>query len=134
MVSLPLKEAGEISKFPMDDRYYTTDSNGQLNLDSDFQRELVHGYYACVSFIDFQIGKIINKLKKEGLMDNTIIVIWGDHGFHLGDQRMWTKHSNFEQATHSPLIIYNPRTRVAQKIMSPTEFVDVSLRLPIWRK
>ena len=122
---LAFKRAGEISKFPMDDRYYTTDSNGQLNLDSDFQRELVHGYYACVSFIDFQIGKIINKLKKEGLMDNTIIVIWGDHGFHLGDHRMWTKHSNFEQATRSPLIIYNPRTRAAQKIMSPTEFVDI---------
>lgn len=122
---LAFKRAGEISKFPMDDRYYTTDSNGQLTLNSDFQRELVHGYYACVSFIDFQIGKIINKLKKEGLMDNTIIVIWGDHGFHLGDHRMWTKHSNFEQATRSPLIIYNPRTRIAQKIMSPTEFVDI---------
>ena len=122
---LAFKGPGEISKYPMDDRFYTTDNNGQLNLDEAFQRELVHGYYACVSFIDFQIGKVVNKLKKKGLMDNTIIVIWGDHGFHLGDHRMWTKHSNFEQATRSPLIIYNPRTRVAQKIMSPTEFVDV---------
>ena len=122
---LAFKGPGEISKYPMDDRFYTTDNNGQLNLDEAFQRELVHGYYACASFIDFQIGKIVNKLKKEGLMDNTIIVIWGDHGFHLGDHRMWTKHSNFEQATRSPLIIYNPKTRAAQKIISPTEFVDV---------
>jgi arylsulfatase A-like enzyme/GH35 family endo-1,4-beta-xylanase len=122
---LAFKGPGEISKYPMDDRFYTTDNNGQLNLDEAFQRELVHGYYACASFIDFQIGKIVNKLKKEGLMDNTIIVIWGDHGFHLGDHRMWTKHSNFEQATRSPLIIYNPKTRNAQKIISPTEFVDV---------
>ena len=122
---LAFKRAGEISKYPMDDRFYTTDNNGQLNLDEAFQRELVHGYYACASFIDFQIGKIVNKLKTEGLMDNTIIVIWGDHGFHLGDHRMWTKHSNFEQATRSPLIIYNPKTQMAQKILSPTEFVDV---------
>ena len=103
----------------------TTDANNQLVLDEDFQRDLIHGYYACVSFIDFQIGKIVNKLKKDGLMDNTIIVIWGDHGFHLGDHRLWNKHSNFEQATRSPLIIYNPKTRAAQKIISPTEFVDV---------
>ena len=122
---LAFKGPGEISKYPMDDRFYTTDNNGQLNLDEAFQRELVHGYYACASFIDFQIGKIVNKLKTEGLMDNTIIVIWGDHGFHLGDHRMWTKHSNFEQATRSPLIIYNPKTQMAQKILSPTEFVDV---------
>jgi arylsulfatase A-like enzyme/GH35 family endo-1,4-beta-xylanase len=122
---LAFKGPGEISKYPMDGRFYTTDNNGQLNLDVEFQRELVHGYYACASFIDFQIGKIVNKLKKEGLMGNTIIVIWGDHGFHLGDHRMWTKHSNFEQATRSPLIIYNPKTRAAQKIISPTEFVDI---------
>ena len=123
--NLAFKRAGEIASYPMDDRFYTTDNNGQLVLDVNFQRELVHGYYACVSFIDFQIGKIMQKLKQSGLMDNTIIVIWGDHGFHLGDHRMWTKHSNFEQATRSPLIIYNPKTRAAQKIISPTEFVDI---------
>ena len=117
--------SGELRSYVEDGREYTTDANNQLVLDEDFQRDLIHGYYACVSFIDFQIGKIVNKLKKEGLMDNTIIVIWGDHGFHLGDHRLWNKHSNFEQATRSPLIIYNPKTRAAQKIISPTEFVDI---------
>ena len=117
--------SGELRSYVEDGREYTTDANNQLVLDEDFQRDLIHGYYACVSFIDFQIGKIVNKLKKDGLLDNTIIVIWGDHGFHLGDHRLWNKHSNFEQATRSPLIIYNPKTRAAQKIISPTEFVDV---------
>ena len=117
--------SGELRSYVEAGREYTSDENNQLILDEDFQRDLIHGYYACVSFIDFQIGKIVNKLKKEGLMDNTIIVIWGDHGFHLGDHRLWNKHSNFEQATRSPLIIYNPKTRAAQKIISPTEFVDV---------
>ena len=117
--------SGELRSYVEEGREYTSDENNQLLLDEDFQRDLIHGYYACVSFIDFQIGKIVNKLKTEGLMDNTIIVIWGDHGFHLGDHRLWNKHSNFEQATRSPLIIYNPKTQMAQKIMSPTEFVDV---------
>ena len=117
--------SGELRSYVEEGREYTTDANNQLILAEDFQRDLIHGYYACVSFIDFQIGKIVNKLKKEGLMDNTIIVVWGDHGFHLGDHRLWNKHSNFEQATRSPLIIYNPKTQMAQRIMSPTEFVDV---------
>ena len=117
--------SGELRSYVEEGREYTTDANNQLVLDEDFQRDLIHGYYACVSFIDFQIGKIVNKLKKEGLMDNTIIVIWGDHGFHLGDHRLWNKHSNFEQATRSPLIIYNPKIQLAQKIISPTEFVDI---------
>jgi len=117
--------SGELRSYVEEGREYKTDAHNQLVLDEDFQRDLIHGYYACVSFIDFQIGKILNKLNKEGLMNNTIIVIWGDHGFHLGDHRMWNKHSNFEQATRSPLIIYNPKTKVAQKVISPTEFVDI---------
>ncbi len=117
--------SGELQSYVETGRNYTKDANNQLNLDEDFQRELIHGYYACVSFIDFQIGKIVSKLHKKGLLNNTIIVVWGDHGYHLGDHRMWNKHSNFEQATRSPLIIYNPNTKSAQKVMSPTEFVDV---------
>lgn len=122
---LAYHSSGELRSYVENGRQYVTDANNQLVLDENFQRELIQGYYACVSFIDFQIGKIVNKLKKEGLMDNTIIVIWGDHGFHLGDHNLWNKHSNFEQATRSPLIIYNPKTQMAQKIVSPTEFVDV---------
>ena len=56
---------------------------------------------------------------------NTIIVIWGDHGWHLGDHSLWNKHSNFEQATRSPLIIYDPRINKGYKINTPTEFVDL---------
>jgi len=122
---LAYHNSGELQSYSEDGREYTLDSNQQLQLDEDFERELIHGYYACVTFIDFQIGKIINKLKQRGLMDNTIIVVWGDHGYHFGDHRLWNKHSNFEQATRSPLIIYNPKTKTAQKIITPTEFVDV---------
>ena len=117
--------SGELKAYVEEGRDYKTDLNNQLILDEKFQRELIHGYYACVSFIDFQIGKIVNSLTEKGLMKNTIIVIWGDHGYHLGDHRLWNKHSNFEQATRSPLIIYYPKAKTPQKILSPTEFVDV---------
>jgi len=90
-----------------------------------FKKKLIHGYYAATSYIDAQIGKINNKLKEKGLDKNTIIVIWGDHGWHLGDHSLWNKHSNFEQATRSPLIIYDPRINKGYKINTPTEFVDI---------
>ena len=73
------------------------DQNGLINIEK--QRELIHGYYACISYIDAQIGKIINAIKENNLLENTIIVLWGDHGWHLGDHGQWAKHSNFEQAT-----------------------------------
>lgn len=88
------------------------------------QKELIHGYYACVSFIDQQIGNLINYLDEKGLRENTLIVLWGDHGWHLGDHNIWCKHSNYEQATRSPLIISLGNKYVGQT-QSPSEFIDV---------
>lgn len=90
------------------------------------QLELIHGYYACVSFVDAQVGKLLNVLEESGEMDNTVIVFWGDHGFHLGDHGMFCKHTNFEQATRSPLIISTPGARAKGKSSAaPVEFVDI---------
>jgi len=88
------------------------------------QRELIHGYMAAVSYTDAQIGKLLDELQKQGVDDKTIIVLWGDHGWHLGDHGIWCKHSNFEQATRSPLII-SAKGLKPQKNSSPTEFVDI---------
>jgi len=80
-------------------------------------RHLIHGYLACVSFIDAQIGKLLdaledpdgNPLTDDSIADNTIIVLWGDHGFHLGDHNgFWAKHSNYEISTRVPLIVSTP--------------------------
>lgn len=54
-----------------------------------YARKLRHAYYACISYVDAQIGKLLNVLKDTGEFDNTIIVLWGDHGWHLGDHRIW---------------------------------------------
>ncbi len=101
-----------------------TDISGRLGLPTDKQKELIHGYYAAVSYIDAQVGLLLNTLDSLGLSENTIIVIWGDHGWHLGDHDLWCKHSNFEQATRSPLIISAPWMNPG-KTTSPTEFIDV---------
>lgn len=121
---LAYHSSGELQSYKEPGRTYPIEQN-LLKLDNAFQKELIHGYYACVSFIDFQIGKILNKLKEKGLYDNTIIVLWGDHGWHLGDHSMWNKHSNFEQATRSPLLIKLPNQKKQLRITSPTEFVDI---------
>jgi iduronate 2-sulfatase len=71
-------------------------------------RALIHGYHAAVSFIDAQIGRVLDELDRLGLASNTIIVLWGDHGWHLGDHGMWSKHTNYEEATRIPLLIAAP--------------------------
>ena len=95
------------------------------NIPIDKQKELIHGYYACVSFIDAQVGKLLDKLEAFGLKDSTIIILWGDHGWHLGDHAQWTKHTNFEQATRAPLIITVPGIQGGKTGSSPSEFVDI---------
>ena len=77
-------------------------------LTDDLQRTLLHGYYACVSFMDAQLGRVLDELDRLNLATNTLIVLWGDHGWHLGDHGMWTKHTNYEQANRIPLIIVAP--------------------------
>ena len=92
---------------------------------TDQQRGLIHGYYASVSYMDAQVGKLLDALDQQGLTQNTIVVLWGDHGWHLGDHGIWCKHTNFEQATHAPLLIAAPGFKGGQKASGLTEFVDV---------
>lgn len=93
----------------------------------EFARTLRHGYYACLSYTDAQVGRLLDALEQTGQLDNTIIVLWGDHGWQLGDHGLWHKHTNFEIATRSPLLISVPKSKTArQKCAAPVEFVDVS--------
>lgn len=78
------------------------------DLTPDLSRELKHAYLACVSYIDAQLGRMIDALEEAGVADNTIIVLWGDHGWHLGDMGVWGKATNYEISTRVPMIIYTP--------------------------
>lgn len=91
----------------------------------DKQRELIHGYRACVSYIDAQVGKLLDRLDTLGIADKTVVCLWGDHGWHLGDHAMWCKHSNFEQAVRAPLIVAAPDMPGGRATDAPTAFVDV---------
>lgn len=89
-------------------------------------RKLMHGYYAGVSFIDAQIGKVLEELIALGLDENTIVVLWGDHGYLLGEMAMWTKHVNYELANRIPLIISAPgESRAGRHTAQLTETVDI---------
>ncbi|MDB4385103.1 sulfatase [Opitutaceae bacterium] len=76
--------------------------------DPDYVRTLRHGYCAAVSYADAQIGKVLDELDRLELSENTIVVLWGDHGWHLGDLGTWGKHTAFEHALRSPLILRIP--------------------------
>jgi iduronate 2-sulfatase len=91
----------------------------------ELKRTLIHGYYAGVSFVDAQIGRLMAELDRTGLSKNTIVVLWGDHGYHLGDHAMWTKHTNYEQATHIPLLFAGPGIGVGNATTQPAETVDI---------
>ena len=90
------------------------------------QRELKHGYYASVSYTDAQIGRLIDELERLGLAENTIVVLWGDHGWKLGEHNGWCKQTNYEIDTRVPLIIsgYGVPARGKQS-HALTEFVDI---------
>jgi arylsulfatase A-like enzyme len=94
-------------------------------LDPDFQRHLIHGYYACTSWVDEWVGRLTDELAKQGLAENTIVVLWGDHGWHLGDHGLWGKHTVFESAIRAPLIIVDPRLKSGGATAAPVEFTDV---------
>ena len=90
------------------------------------QRTLIHGYYAAMSYMDAQVGRVLAALDKTGLAKNTIIVFWGDHGWHLGDHGMWCKHSNYEQAARIPLLVVAPGAMTAESESAAlVESVDV---------
>jgi len=114
------KEDGEIAAFTPIPR-----TNG-TPFESDLTQKLIHGYYASVTYMDAQLGKVLDALEETGFADNTIVVLWGDHGFHLGDHGVWTKHTNYEQAVRIPVIIRTPDRRNAGKnAIQLTETVDI---------
>lgn len=103
--------------------YATVPESGPVNYNMALQ--LIHGYYASVSYVDAQIGRVLDELEELNLTDNTIVVVWGDHGYLLGDHKLWCKHSTFEKALHAPLLIKIPGTTQGKATNAIVEFIDV---------
>ncbi|WP_343329108.1 sulfatase [Polaribacter staleyi] len=108
--------------------YLLSDELASLNqaVSEDYAKKLRQAYYACVSYIDQQVGLLIKELQALDLDENTIIVIWGDNGWHLGDQQVWGKHTLFDNALNTTLIIKVPGVHASGKIeKSLIETVDI---------
>ncbi len=88
-------------------------------------QKLIHGYYACVSYTDAQIGKLLAHLEELGLDENTVVILWGDHGWNLGDHGLWCKHCNYETALRAPLILKVPWKEGGKKSKALVEFIDI---------
>lgn len=98
----------------------------QGEIPHDDALNLIRGYRACVSFLDAQVGRVLAELDRLGLREKTIVVLWGDHGYHLGENSLWTKMTNFEVATRVPLIISVPGQKtVGQPSNALVESVDI---------
>jgi arylsulfatase A-like enzyme len=95
--------------------------------DERLKKKLLHGYLACVSYVDAQIGLLTQELERLGMRQNTIVVLLGDHGFQVGEHDMWgSKHTNFEISTHAPLVFSVPgQAANIQKTKALVEFVDI---------
>jgi arylsulfatase A-like enzyme len=92
----------------------------------DLARKLIHGYLACVSYMDAQLGRVLDELDRLGLAKDTVVMLWGDHGWKLGEHAAWSKHSNFETDTRAPLIVSVPDMKQAGRTTDAlVEFIDM---------
>jgi iduronate 2-sulfatase len=97
-------------------------------LPEDKARELIRGYHAATSFTDAQIGRLLDAFNALGLAENTVIVLWGDHGWNLGEHTMWCKHSCFETSLRTPLVFAAPKSmglKSGSSAVAMTEYIDI---------
>ncbi|MBC8373624.1 MAG: sulfatase [Phycisphaerae bacterium] len=107
-------------------RNYKDMPQGKEKIPDDLAITLRHGYFACCSFTDANVGLLLDALDKLGLKGNTIVILWGDHGWKLGDHDCWCKHTNFEIDTRVPMIIRVPKQKnPGAKTEALVEFVDI---------
>ncbi len=109
-----------------DSREILGSGKNEARISDEWIREIRHGYFANISYLDAQIGKVLDELERPKLDDKTVIVFWSDHGYHLGEQSLFAKTSNFELDARVPLIISTPKMKSAGKITNAlAELLDL---------
>jgi len=128
------EDAGKLAYFPQGakeafeaDRYKSKTRNGQWNegVDDVTAKKLIRGYMASTSYADAQMGKVIQALKDEGLYDNTIIIVWGDHGYHLTEHGLWRKNTPFHISLRSPLMVKTANSKGGTVIDNIVQNIDI---------
>lgn len=116
-----LQDSGEFNQYKLGEEKVSLDTA----LSDEYSRKLRHAYAASVSYVDAQIGKVLDELEKLDLQENTIIVLWGDHGWHLGDHLVWGKHTVFERALKSAFIMKIPNRQGGKIINEVVSTIDI---------
>ncbi len=118
--------APDFALVPQNEMWNYSDVPDTARLPDDYAQQLKHGYYAAVSYMDAQLGRVLDELDRLELTESTIVVLWGDHGWKLGEHDRWCKHSNVEDDARAPLIISVPGMKQANtKTDALVEFVDI---------
>jgi uncharacterized sulfatase len=129
-IKLPVRDAASDKALPAITRNIHPDDYGLKEQDL---KDCVRGYYASVSFVDAQVGRLLEALQKLGLADNTLIVFWSDHGFLLGEHGQWMKQLLFDPSPRAPLIIYDPSAKGNGTVCERTvEMVDIYPTVAEW--
>ena len=106
-------------------KYKDIPDDVDMDVPDSTQRVLRHGYFACVSYVDHLLGRLLDKLDELGLEDNTAVVVWGDHGWQLGEHNLWAKHCNFQTSLKVPLLLRLPGQAEGQRVSSMAELTDL---------
>ncbi|MEW6356412.1 MAG: sulfatase [Planctomycetota bacterium] len=122
----PPKDCPEIALHDSGELRAYSDIPKEGNIPDEKALELIHGYYACTSYVDAQIGRLLDELDKLGLAEKTVVILWGDHGWQLGEHGLWCKHTNFETSAHVLMICRAPGQKSpGAACPALTEFVDI---------
>tara|TARA_B110000037_G_scaffold222740_1_gene299223 strand:- start:310 stop:1929 length:1620 start_codon:yes stop_codon:yes gene_type:complete len=125
-IKIPKSSPEYLKTIPLPAAKSVRAKKNQINLEEDLAKEIKLAYYATISFVDAQVGRIINTLKQTGLDKNTIVVFTSDHGYHMGEHGHWQKQTLFDNATKVPLIINVPGSDYNSNISnSPVELIDI---------
>jgi arylsulfatase A-like enzyme len=125
-IEIPVSSEEYLESLPIPAAVTVREKKVQNNLDRITAQTIKEAYYATTSFVDAQVGRVLNKLKETGLDKNTIVVFTSDHGYHLGEHGHWQKRTLFENATRVPLILSGPGINKNQKTNdAPIELIDI---------
>ena len=125
-IKIPKSDEQYLASLPTPAAKSIRAKKNQIDLDNDLAKEIKEAYYATTSFVDAQVGRILEKLKESGLTENTLVIFTSDHGYHLGEHGHWQKQTLFEDATRIPLIFSGPGIKKGIRISSaPVELIDI---------
>jgi arylsulfatase A-like enzyme len=121
------RDAPKFAATSGDDFYWYGNVPGDRNISPEFGRQCLHGYLAAISYVDAGVGRLLDELERLKLRENTVVILWGDHGYYMGEHNWWGgKHNNFEGATRAPLIVAAPKQKAAgTRTRGLVEFVDI---------